>query len=179
MGDIPNALWNFTRPDPMPNRNYGMATDDTSTPTPVTPRRPRPIGGTLLQMPNSGPPANAVAAATGAAPDSGQPANALNPGVMTPFGWVPAGLASQLADYLTPTRQGAASTLGAPVDAAAWMLKRFGLNVPGSVVDGVSADGSPQHWAPAPTVPLSSEFFNNLLGDAGDVSAEAWRRLRR
>jgi hypothetical protein len=24
-----------------------------------------------------------------------------------------------------------------------------------------------------------SEFFNNLLGDAGNASAEAWRRLRR
>jgi hypothetical protein len=83
---------------------------------------------------------------------------------------------------LAKRRQGVASTLGAPVDAAAWGINRLGLkglNVPGGFVDGLSAGGSPQHWVPAPTVPLSSGFFNNLLGDAGSVSAEAWRRLRR
>ena len=171
MADTPNALWNFLRP----NRNYGMGTTgDDGTVTPEAPRRPRPIGGSMLQLPNTG--TNALAEVAGQAPDSGQPTNALNPGsVLTPFGWLPAGLASQLADLLTPTREGVASTLGAPVDATAWGLKRLGLNVPGGLVDGVAADGSPQYWAPAPTVPLGSQFFNNLMGDG----AEAWRRLRR
>ena len=55
------------------------------------------------------------------------------PGTTTPLGWMPAALALQLADYLTPTRQSASQ--------------------PG--------------------------FFGNLLGDAGNLSVEAWRRLRR
>lgn len=178
MADTSNALWNYLRPSPMPNRDYGIGTTgDDGAVMLDGPRRPRPIGGSMMQMPTS---TNALAAVAGAPPDNGQPTNALNPGsVLTPFGWMPAGMASQLADFLTPTRQGVASTLGAPVDAAAWMLKRVGVNVPGGFVDGVSADGSPQHWETAPTVPLGTGFFNNLLGDVGNVSAEAWRRLRR
>jgi hypothetical protein len=46
MADTPNALWNFLRPSPMPNRNYGMGTTgDDGAVTPEAPRRPRPIGG--------------------------------------------------------------------------------------------------------------------------------------
>jgi hypothetical protein len=131
----------------------------------------------MMQMPNSG--TNALADVAGQPPDSGQPANALNPGVMTPFGWLPRDLTAKLADYLTPSRHDVASTLGAPVEATAWGLKRLGLDVPGGFVDGASADGSPQHWETAPTVPLGTAFFNNLLGDAGSLSAEAWRRMRR
>jgi hypothetical protein len=163
----------------MPARGLGsgaaISTDDDGTLMPEGRRKLRPIGGSMLDMPST----NALASVTGSPPDSGQPANALNPGVYTPFGWLPPGLAAQLADYLTPTRQGAASWLGAPVDGAASVLNRFGLDIPGRMVDGVSVDGSPQHWETAPTVPLGAGFFNNLLGDAGNLSAEAWRRLRR
>jgi hypothetical protein len=126
----------------------------------------------MVQMPSNG--ANALAAIAGSPPDSGQPVNALNPGVMTLFGWLPAGLASQLADYLTPSRRDAADWLGAPVDGFSYMLHRAGLNVP------TTRPSSLTHtWQPAANVPFSSEFFNNLLGDAGNLSAEAWRRLRR
>jgi len=44
---------------------------------------------------------------------------------MTPFGWLPAGLASQLADYLTPSRRDVADTLDAPVDATSYWLHRL------------------------------------------------------
>jgi hypothetical protein len=37
----------------------------------------------------------------------------------------------------------------------------------------------PATYQPAASVPFSSEFFNNLLGDGDNLSAEAWRRLRR
>jgi hypothetical protein len=166
----PNALWNFLRESPMPNRDYGLATEDA---TPEGRRRPRPIGGSLLQMPSS---ANALAnvAGTPAPSDNGQPANALNPGVMTPFGWLPPDLASRLADYLTPARRDAADWLGAPVDGFSYILHRAGLNVPTT-----TPSSSTHTYQPAATVPFSSEFFNNLLGDAGNRSAEAWRRLRR
>jgi hypothetical protein len=180
----PNALRNFLAPSPMPARGLGsgaaISTDDDGTLMPEGRRKLRTVGGSMLDMPSS---TNALANVTGPPPDSGQPANALNPGVYTPFGWLPAGLASQLADYFTPTRQGAASWLGAPVDGAASvlnpMLNRFGLDIPGRMVDGVSIDGSPQHWETTPNVPLGVGFFNNLLGDAGNVSTEAWRRMRR
>jgi hypothetical protein len=178
MGDITggNALRNFLRPSPMPNRDYGLSTaGDDGTLLPDGQRRPRPIGGTMMQMPNSG--SNALANVMPQGNDGQQPSNALNPGsILTPFGWLPPDLASRLGGYFGREASG---WLGAPVDAAAWGLKRLGVNVPGGFVDGVSADGSPQHWAPSPSVPLSSEFFNNLLGDAGNLSAEAWRRLRR
>lgn len=175
MGDTSNALWNFSRPSPMPNRDYGLSTaeDNGGTLMPDGRRRPRPIGGSMLDLPNSG--TNALANVTGPAPDSGQPANALNPGVMTPFGWLPADLASRLADYLTPSRRDVADTLGAPVDAGSYWLHRIaGLNVPTT-----TPSSSTHTWQPAANVPFSSEFFNNLLGDAGNLSAEAWRRLRR
>ena len=160
----PNALRNFLAPSPMPARGLGasgvtLSTDDEGTLMPEGRRRPRPIGGSPLQLPNS---TNALANVAGISPppDSGQSANALNPGsVLTPFGWMPAGLAAQLAEYLTPSRRDVADTLGAPVDAASWGLRKLGLNVPGGFVDGPSADGSPQHWATAPTVPLGSAFF--------------------
>jgi hypothetical protein len=127
----------------------------------------------MVQMPSRG--ANALAAVAGPPPDSGQPANALNPGVMTPFGWLPHDLAAQLADYLTPSWRDAADWLGAPVDGASYMLHRLaGLNVPTT-----TPSSSTHTWQPAANVPFSSEFFNNFLGDAGNVSAEAWRRLRR
>jgi hypothetical protein len=178
----PNALRNFLAPSPMPARGLGangvtISTDDDGTLMPEGRRKLRPIGGSMLDLPSS---TNALANVAGAAPDSGQPTNALNPGrVLTPFGWLPAALASQLMDYFTPTRQSAALTLGAPVDGAASVLNRFGLDIPGRMVDGVSIDGSPQHWETTPNVPLGVGFFNNLLGDAGGLSAEAWRRLRR
>jgi hypothetical protein len=42
----PNAL-NFLREAPMPNRDYGLATED------ATPRRkPRTIGGSMLDLPS-------------------------------------------------------------------------------------------------------------------------------
>jgi hypothetical protein len=126
----------------------------------------------MLDVPSSR--TNALANMAGAPPDSGQPANALNPGVMTPFGWLPHDLAAQLADYLTPARRDAADWLGAPVDGFSYMLHRAGLNVPTT-----TPSSSTHTWQPAANVPFSSEFFNNLLGDAGDLSAEAWRRLRR
>src|ERR1700730_6227303 len=143
-------------PSPMPARGLGsgaaISTDDDGTLMPEGRRKLRTVGGSMLDMPGS---TNALAAIAGPAPDNGQPANALNPGVYTPFGWLPAGLPSQLADYFTPTRQGAASWLGAPVDGAASVLNRFGLDIPGRMVDGVSIDGSPRHWETTPNVPLA------------------------
>ncbi len=63
----------------------------------------------------------------------------------------------------------------APVDAGSYPLHRLaGLNVPTT-----TPSSSTHTYQPAASVPFSSEFFNNLLGDAGDLSAEAWRRLRR
>src|ERR1700716_3102836 len=103
----PNALRNFLAPSPMPARGLGasgvtLSTDDEGTLMPEGRRRPRPVGGSMLDMARR---TNALANIAGPAPDSGQPANALNPGVMTPFGWMPAGLAAQLAEYLTPSRR--------------------------------------------------------------------------
>jgi hypothetical protein len=173
----PNALRNILAPSPMPARGLGsgaaISTDDDGALLPEGRRKVRTVGGSMLDLPNS---TNALANITGPPPDSGQPTNALNPGsVLTPLGWLPAGLASQLADFLTPSREGVANTLGAPVDAGAYMLHRLGgLNVPTT-----TPSSSTHTYQPAATVPFSSEFFNNLLGDAGNVSAEAWRRLRR
>ena len=127
----------------------------------------------MLDLPGS---TNALAHVVGPVPDSGQPTNALNPGsVWTPIGWMPAALASQLAEYLTPTRRDAADWLGAPVDAASYWLHRIaGLDVPTT-----TPSSSTHTWQPTANVPGSSKFFNNLLGDAGNLAAEAWRRLRR
>ena len=63
-----------------------LSTDDEGTLMPEGRRRPRPVGGSMLDMPSS---TNALANIRGAPPDSGQPTNALNPGVYTPFGWLP------------------------------------------------------------------------------------------
>jgi hypothetical protein len=49
----------------------------------------------------------------------------------------------------------------------------------GAAVPTTTPSSSTHTWQPAANVPFSSEFFNNLLGDAGNLSAEAWRRLRR
>jgi hypothetical protein len=174
----PNALRNFLAPSPMPARGLGsgaaISTDDDGTLTPEGRRKLRPIGGSRLDLPGAS--TNALAAVAGPSPDSGQPSNALNPGsVLTPFGWMPAGLASQLADYLTPSRRDVADTLGAPVDAGSYLLHRLaGLNVPTT-----TPSSSTHTYQPAASVPFSSAFFNNLMGDAGNLSAEAWRRLRR
>jgi hypothetical protein len=160
----------------MPARGLGsgaISTDDDGTLMPEIRRKRQPIGGSMLDMPNN---TNALASVAGPSPDSGQSPNALNPGsVLTPFGWMPAAMASQLAEYLTPSRRDMADTLGAPVDAASYWLHRIaGLNVPTT-----TPSSSTHTWQPAASVPGSSEFFNNLLGDAGNLTAEAWRRLRR
>ena len=155
-----------------PNALSGVSTDD-GTLMPEGRRKLRTVGGSMLDVPNN---TNALAAISGAPPDSGESVNALNPGVMTPF---PPDLAARLGDYLAdnlmPTRRSLADGLGAPGDAAAYLLHRIaGLDVPTP-----TPSNSTHTYQPAASVPFSSEFFNNLLGDAGDVSAEAWRRLRR
>jgi hypothetical protein len=171
----PNALRNFLAPSPMPARGLGsgaISTDDDGTLMPEGRRKLRTVGGSMLDVPNN---TNALAAISGAAADSGQSTNALNPGVITPFGWLPPDLAASLAAYLTPSRRDAADWLGAPVDGASYFLHRIaGLDVPTT-----TPSSSTHTWQPAANVLGSSEFFNNLLGDAGNLSAEAWRRLRR
>jgi hypothetical protein len=82
--------------------------------------------------------------------------------------WAPTPLASILANALTPPpRRDVADTLGAPVDGMSYLLHRLtGLNVPTT-----TPSSSTHTYQPAANVPFSSEFFNNLLGDAGALSA--------
>jgi hypothetical protein len=63
-------------------------------------------------------------------------------------------------------KQGAANTLGAPVDGLAWALHRMGVPISGDVSYGGSGlgnttPGGQPTWAPGPNVPLSSQ---NILG---------------
>ena len=78
----------------------------------------------MLDLPSGSTNALANVAGVSPPPDSGQSANALNPGsVLTPFGWMPAGLAAQLAEYLTPSRRDLADTIS-PVTIRSLIKRR-------------------------------------------------------
>jgi hypothetical protein len=80
-------------------------------------------------------------------------------------------------------KQGAANTLGAPVDALAWAAHRMGLPISGDVSYGggglgnTGIGGQPT-WVPGPNVPFSSQYFQNAFDNPPSWDAIA-RALRR
>jgi hypothetical protein len=98
-------------------------------------------------------------------------------GIPTPMGWAPTSLWSILANALTPSQQTVATTLGAPVDSAAWLARKMGVPVPG---DMVAADPTVQAntghalaWTPSASIPGSSQYFQNLFNDPPSINALA------
>jgi hypothetical protein len=80
-------------------------------------------------------------------------------------------------------KQGAANTLGAPVDGLAWALHRMGLPISGDVSYGGSGlgnttPGGQPTWAPGPNFPFGSQYFQNALDNppSWDAILRAARR---
>jgi hypothetical protein len=109
-----------------------------------------PIASPFGSVPTAGP-----------TPDPPAPGFNVEVGTPTPMGWVPTRLGSILGAALTPTREGVAATMGAPVDAATWAARRMGVTVPENV-------------------PGSSQYFQNLMANPPHAEINALlRALRR
>jgi hypothetical protein len=84
-----------------------------------------------------------------------------------------------------PTRedwkQGTAETFGAPVDMAAWALMKLGVPIPRAPTNtpymASAPDGSRGYWAPAASVPLSSQNIRSMLDNG--PSLDAWLNAAR
>jgi hypothetical protein len=115
--------------------------------------------------------------------------------IASPFGVMPTPVfnirpptdqAPSLMDNLwasLPTRedwkQGTAETFGAPVDMAAWALMKLGVPIPRAPTNtpymASAPDGSRGYWAPAASVPLSSQNIRSML-DNGHAMTDTERR---
>ena len=85
-------------------------------------------------------------------------------------------MASLLASF-TPSRQDVADTLGAPVDAIAWALRKAGVPISGDKFYGGNAfnrapgSGEPT-WTPGPSVPFGSQYLRNAFDNPPNISAD-------
>jgi hypothetical protein len=92
-------------------------------------------------------------------------------------------MASLLASFQAlGTKQGIAENLGAPVDAAAWALMKLGVPIPRAPTDtpymATAPNGSRGTWAPAASVPFSSQNIRGMLDNPPSLDA-VLRALRR
>jgi hypothetical protein len=92
-------------------------------------------------------------------------------------------MASLLASF-TPSRQDVADTLGAPVDAIAWALRKAGVPISGDKFYGGNAfnrapgSGEPT-WTPGPSVPFGSQYLRNAFDNPPNISADQLLRYLR
>ena len=92
-------------------------------------------------------------------------------------------MASLLASF-TPSRQDVADTLGAPVDAIAWALRKAGVPISGDTSYGGNAfnrapgSGEPT-WTPGPSVPFGSQYLRNAFDNPPNISADQLLRYLR
>jgi hypothetical protein len=82
-------------------------------------------------------------------------------GVPTPFGWVPLQRAQAMGDNLM-TRDNVANTLGAPVDALAWLWRQGDMNPP---------DIQRRLYSQPPA--LGSEWMRNVISPADSTPSRA------
>lgn len=117
-------------------------------------------------------------------PADNPPSFNVTPGfkLPTPMGWLPANLFSSLAASLTPPKQSVAETLGAPIDAAGWMLHKMGLPVPGGEAppewQSAPFAGGKQPWIPSTSVPLGSRNIRAMLDNPPSMDALLQAMLR-
>jgi hypothetical protein len=139
------------------------------------PRRPRPIASPFGAL--ASPPPGLINFRPPSTPG-------FNVGAPTPAGWLPADALSNLAANLTPSRQGIAETLGAPMDAIAWALHRAGLPISG---DESYASGAFQRdpfsgrptWTPSASVPFGSQHIRGVLDNGPSFSLDALLQAMR
>jgi hypothetical protein len=97
--------------------------------------------------------------------------------------WAPTSLWSILANALMPSQQTVATTLGAPVDGAAWIVHKMGVPVPGDMREAdptVQANtGRALAWTPSANIPGSSQYFQNLMNDPPSIGINSLAQTLR